>query len=152
MGSEMCIRDSFRQEAQRRELSVEDFSRLCKEDFEVDRSLDDALKGMISSTDGPSIVESRLSGWWAYLANIECLRIWIEVSDEERARRIQSREGGNFDDVLESSQRRNSDDMERYQELYGINLEDMSPYNMIIDADNLDALEVLEMVQRELED
>ena len=40
--------------------------------------------------------------------------------------------------------------MERYQELYGINLEDMSPYNMIIDADNLDALEVLEMVQREL--
>ena len=42
--------------------------------------------------------------------------------------------------------------MERYQELYGIDLDDMSPYNMIIDADNLDALEVLEMVQRELED
>ena len=107
---------------------------------------------MISSANGPSIVESRLSGWWAYLARIDCLRIWIEVSDEERARRIQSREGGNFVDVLESSQRRNSDDMERYQELYGINLDDMSPYNLIIDADNLDALEVLEMVQRELED
>ena len=144
--------DIFRQEAQRRKLSVEDFSRLCKEDFEVDRSLDDALKEMISSKEGPSIVESRLSGWWAYLASIDCLRIWIEVSDEERARRILSREGGNFDDVLESSQRRNSDDMERYQEIYGIDLDDMSPYNMIIDADNLDALEVLEMVQRELED
>ena len=85
--------DIFRQEAQRRKLSVEDFSRLCKEDFEVDRSLDDALKEMISSANGPSIVESRLSGWWAYLARIDCLRIWIEVSDEERARRIQSREG-----------------------------------------------------------
>ena len=74
------------------------------------------------------------------------------MSDEERARRIQSREGGDFDDVLESSKRRNSDDMERYQELYDIDLDDMSPYNMIIDADNLDALEVLEIVQRELED
>ena len=47
-------------------------------------------------------MESRLSGWWAYLARVDCLRIWIEVSDEERARRIQSREGGHFDDVLES--------------------------------------------------
>lgn len=144
--------DIFRLEAQRRELTVEDFSRLCKDDLEVDRSLDDALKEMILSASGPSIVESRLSGWWAYLERMDCLRIWIEVSDEERARRIQSREGGNFDDVLESSQRRNSDDMERYQELYGINLDDMSPYNMIIDADNLDASEVLEMVLRELED
>lgn len=143
--------DIFRQEAQRRKLSVEDFSRMCKENFEVDRSLDDALKDMILSENGPSIVESRLSGWWAYLAGVDCLRIWIAVSDEERARRIQSREGGNFDDVLESSQRRNSDDMERYRELYNINLDDMSPYNMIIEADNLDASEVFEMVNQELE-
>ena len=142
----------FRKEAQRRKLSVEDFSSLCKEDFEVDRSLDDTLKELISSVSGPSIVESRLSGWWAYLAEIECLRIWVEVSDEERARRIQSREGGDYEDVLKLSQRRNYDDMERYQELYGIDLNDMSPYNMIIDADSLDASEVLELVQRELGD
>ena len=142
----------FRKEAQRRNLSVEDFSRLCKEDFEVDRSLDDTLKELISSVSGPSIVESRLSGWWAHLAEIDCLRIWVEVSDEERARRIQSREGGDYEDVLKLSQRRNYDDMERYQELYGIDLDDMSPYNMIIDADSLDASEVLELVQRELGD
>ena len=142
----------FRKEAQRRKLSVEDFSSLCKEDFEVDRSLDDTLKELISSVSGPSIVESRLSGWWAYLAEIECLRIWVEVSDEERARRIQSREGGDYEDVLKLSQRRNYDDMERYRELYGIDLDDMSPYNMIIDADSLDASEVLELVQRELGD
>jgi cytidylate kinase len=142
--------DIFRQEAQRRNLSVEDFSSLCKEDLEVDRSLDDTLKELISSTSGPSIVESRLSGWWAHLAEIDCLRIWIEVSDEERARRIQSREGGNYEDVLRSSLRRNSDDMERYQKLYGIDLDDMSPYNMIIEADGLDASQVMELVQKEL--
>jgi cytidylate kinase len=42
--------------------------------------------------------------------------------------------------------------MERYQELYGIDLDDMSPYNMIIDADSLEASEVFELVQRELGD
>ena len=144
--------DIFRKEAESRNLSVEDFSRLCKKDFEVDRSLDDTLRELISSSNGPSIVESRLSGWWAHLAEINCLRIWVEVSDEERARRIQYREGGDYEDVLQSSQRRNYDDMERYQELYGIDLDDMSPYNMIIDADSLEASEVFELVQRELGD
>ena len=144
--------DIFRQEAERRELHVDDFSRLCKEDLDVDRSLDDMLKLLISSSNGPSIIESRLSGWWAYLAGIECLRIWIEVSNEERARRILSREGGQYEQVLNASLRRNSDDMERYQELYEINLDDMSPYNMIIQADNMDALQVLELVELKLEE
>ncbi len=144
--------DVFRQEAERRELSVDDFSRLCKEDLDVDRSLDDMLKLLVSSSNGPSIIESRLSGWWAYLAGIECLRIWIEVSNEERARRILSREGGQYEQVLNASLRRNSDDMERYQELYEINLDDMSPYNMIIQADNMDALQVLELVESKLEE
>ena len=73
--------DIFRQEARRMNLTVEEFSRLCKENFEVDRSLDDMLKNLISSQNGPSIVESRLSGWWANSAGIDCLRVWFEVSD-----------------------------------------------------------------------
>ena len=80
------------------------------------------------------------------------MRIWIEVSNEERARRILSREGGQYEQVLNASLRRNSDDMERYQELYEINLDDMSPYNMIIQADNMDALQVLELVELKLEE
>mgnify|MGYP005681784021 CR=1 FL=1 len=78
-------------------LTVEEFSRLCKENFEVDRSLDEMLKKLISSENGPSIVESRLSGWWAHSAGIDCLRVWVEVSDRERANRIMSREGGDFE-------------------------------------------------------
>ena len=142
--------DIFRQEARRMNLTVEEFSRLCKENFEVDRSLDDMLKNLISSEDGPSIVESRLSGWWAHSAGIDCLRVWVEVSDRERANRIMSREGGDFERVHSDSLQRNSDDMARYKILYDIDLDDMSPYNVIIEADDLSPSEVLAIVKGKL--
>ena len=74
----------------------------------------------------------------------------MNVSDQERARRIQKREGGDLEDCLRKSQNRQSDDMERYSVLYGINLDDMSPYNLIIDADEKDELEVFQAVDSEL--
>ena len=82
--------DIFRQEAKRLNLSVEEFSRLCKENFEVDRSLDDMLKNLISSENGPFIVESRLSGWWAYLEGIDCLdEIYIlKILNQKSAKKI----------------------------------------------------------------
>lgn len=144
--------DIFRQEAKRMNLTVEEFSRLCKENFEVDRSLDDMLKNLISSQNGPSIVESRLSGWWANSAGIDCLRVWVEVSDIERAKRILSREGGDFETVHSASLQRNSDDMARYKVLYDIDLDDMSPYNLIIEADDLSPPEVLAIVKGKLRD
>ena len=40
--------------------------------------------------------------------------------------------------------------MERYSILYDINLDDMSPYNLVIAADEKDELEVFRAVDSEL--
>ncbi len=40
--------------------------------------------------------------------------------------------------------------MERYSTLYGIDLDDMSPYNLVIDADEKDELAVFQAVENEL--
>ena len=79
----------FRTEAKRRNLTVGEFSELCKQDLDVDRSLDRLLKDAMNKTDGPEIIESRLAGWWANELAIDCLRVWVNTSDEERARRVQ---------------------------------------------------------------
>ena len=92
--------DIFRSEAHRRGLTVGQFSDLCKEDLDVDRSLDSILKRELQDTKGSEIIESRLSGWWAHMMGIDCLRIWVDVSPEECARRIQNREGGDFETQL----------------------------------------------------
>ncbi len=140
----------FRDEAANRGLSVVQFSALCKQDLDVDRALDTKLKDIISSKDSPDVVESRLSGWWAHQLGLDCLRVWVSVSDEERARRIQNREGGDFSGRLQESRQRQADDSQRYSELYGIDMSDMTPYNLIIDADNIDADEVFRLVSYEL--
>ena len=142
--------DVFREEARTRGLTVEQLSSEAKEDLDVDRSLDSLLQKRMSSNDSPEIVESRLSGWWAHKNNLDCLRVWVNVSEQERARRIQKREGGELEDCLRKSQKRQRDDMERYSTLYGINLDDMSPYNLVIDADEKDELEVFRAVDSEL--
>ena len=144
--------DVFREEASRRGLSVEGFSALCKQDLDVDRSLDTLLKQVLTDLDGPEVVESRLCGWWAHELGLECLRVWVAVSDEERASRIQNREGGDYGTCLALSQQRQRDDMARYCALYAIDLNDMAPYSLVVDADELDADEVFRMVSSELVD
>ena len=81
---------------------------------------------------------------------LDCLRVWVSVSDEERARRIQIREGGELEERLLESKKRQADDNQRYQDLYGIDMEEMTPYNLIVDADNIDADEVFRIVSEEI--
>ena len=142
--------DVFRDEASRRGLTVEQLSNEAKEDLDVDRALDALLQERMTSEESPEIVESRLSGWWAHLNQIECLRVWVAVSEVERARRIQIREGGEIEECLLKSQNRQRDDMERYNALYGIDLDDMAPYNLIIDADKKNEHEVFNLLDFEI--
>jgi len=136
----------FREEAKIRGISVEVLSEIAKSDINIDKSLDDLLKDRMNSENSPDIIESRLSGWWASELGLNCFRIWITVSDEERAKRIQNREGGDYEDCLIRSIKRQMDDKERYLKLYDIDLDDLSPYNLIIDADEMDANDVFELV------
>ena len=142
--------DIFREEAKLRGISVERLSSEAKGDPEIDRKLDSLLKKRISSSDSPEIVESMLSGWWAHEMGLDCLKVWVAVSNEERAKRIQKREGGDFGDCLARSQSRQQDDKDRYLTLYGIDLDDLKPYNLVIDADEKDEEEVFSIVSSRL--
>ena len=53
--------------------------------------------------------------------------------------------------IRDSSQQRQEDDMDRYSSLYGIDLDDMSPYHLVIDADSKDESEVFNEVDAILE-
>ena len=56
------------------------------------------------------------------------------------------RDGGSYENNLDRATRRHIDDSHRYMELYGIDLNDMSPYTHIIEADDMGESDVLEMV------
>ena len=67
--------DIFRSEAKNRGLSLSEFGDLCANDFSVDKSLDEILKSNMTDMNGPDVMESRLSGWWAHLLELDCIRI-----------------------------------------------------------------------------
>ena len=143
--------DVFRQEAARREMSLGEFGELCKSDLNVDRELDKQLQQQMQD-DSSQIVESRLAGWWAYRLEIPCVRLWLDVDETERAKRVVYREGGSIEDALEANKKRSSVDAERFMELYQILPEQREPYTTVLDATNLGSEEVLAAVISILED
>lgn len=144
--------DVFREEAKRRGMSLGDFGELCKKELDVDRSLDELLRQRMQGPDAANIVESRLAGWWAYRLELPCLRIWLDVSDEERARRVSEREGLAFDDALEANRARAAVDGERFMLLYDLVPEDPEPYTHVLDATTLNATQILDHVVALLEE
>ena len=144
----------FRQEAKRRNMSLADFGQLCKEDLEVDRELDSLLKEQMMRTDeeAPSVIESRLSGWWAYKLGLSIPRIWLEVDDIVRAKRVQAREGGDLGMIIDANKQRSKVDEERFDELYGLLPQQTEPYTHIINASDLNPQDVLASVLPILEE
>lgn len=143
--------DVFRAEAKRRNMSLADFGNLCQQELDVDRSLDALLQESMVGEESSDIVESRLAGWWAYKLDLPCLRVWLDVTDDARAKRVSSRENIPFEEALEANRRRAEVDGQRFEELYGLKPDDPEPYSHVIEASNLNATEILEHIVRLLE-
>ena len=144
--------DIFRSEAKKRSMTLSDFGELCKNDLQVDRELDDLLKEKMSGADSVDIIESRLAGWWAHLLNLDCVRLWINVSDEVRAKRVVAREGGTISQALEANAKRSAIDASRFNELYNILPQDPEAYTHVVDASEMSIDEVLSCVVNILEE
>ena len=142
----------FRDMAAERGVSLEEFAQHCIGDETIDQELDTLLCETMLSDDSPEIVESRLAGWWAHLNEVQCARVWIEVSEHVRAARVVNREGGTIDDQLNLIKERMELDEERYERLYGIDIESREPYTCVIQSDNLGAEDVLSSVLEHMEE
>lgn len=140
----------FRDEAKARNLSLQEFGELCKDDEMIDRQLDERLKEIISE-DVIEIVESRLSGWWAFKLEENCIRLWLDVSDEERANRVVNREGISFEQALSENSERAKIDSQRYMRMYGLDPEQKQPYTHVLDATHIGIDEVFKLTLEILE-
>ena len=144
--------DVFRSAAKDRNLSLSEFATLCKEDERVDRELDARLQSLIMEEGGPEIVESRLAGWWAYRSHSPCIRLWLEVEANERARRVVNREGGTLEEQLDRIMERQQMDGARFKEMYQILPEDPEPYSHRIEASTMDIDQVIQSVLNLIEE
>lgn len=134
----------FRAEAVKLNLSLHDYEKLCNEDPEQDRKLDNQI-AEYGQTHNNFIIDSRLA--WHFVP--DSIKVKLAASDECRAKRVAERENIALADAKHDISFRETASKKRYLDLYGIT--EIAPDNIfdfIIDTTNLQFEEVVGEIER----
>jgi CMP/dCMP kinase len=123
--------DVFRELAAERGLSLSEFNALAEEDDTIDRDLDRRLRELAAERED-LVLESRLAGWMA--AEHADLRIWLNAPVEVRATRIADREDKPVEQAKSETITRAQSEASRYEEYYGIDINDLSIYDLAVNT------------------
>jgi cytidylate kinase len=123
--------DIFRDIAAERDLTPLELNRLAEDDDSIDRDLDRRLRSTAREGDG-LVLESRLAGWMA--AEYADLRIWLDAPIEVRAARIADREEKPVAQAREETEARADSEARRYQEYYGVDIDDLTIYDLVVNT------------------
>jgi len=138
--------DLFRAMARERGLSVEAINLTAEEQSDIDHEVDELLQKM-GKEEERLVIDSRLAWHWmpqsfkVYLAldpEIAAARIFNHMQTEGRV----SESASSVEEVLQSIEVRVASEKKRYHALYGIDVSDTSPFDLVINtADyNLDGV------------
>jgi len=135
--------DIFRDIAAERDLSPLELNKLAEEDDQIDRDLDRRLRSTARERDD-LVLESRLAGWMA--GDYADLKVWLDAPLDVRATRIADREEKSVDTAREETQARADSEALRYREYYGIDIEDRSIYDLVVNTSRWGPDGVFELV------
>lgn len=113
---------------------------------EFDRKID--MKLIEWAKQGNVILDSWTMPWLLE----EGFKVWLEASEEVRARRVAKRDGISLKEALDSLREKESKTKTIYKKLYGFDLgEDFTPFNLILDVNLLSSDEVFRVVSMVIE-
>jgi len=131
----------FRSLAKEYGMTLAEFGALAESDDSIDLKIDEMQKD-IAQTNDNIVLEGRLAGHMAS----KPLRIWIKAPVDVRVKRIVSREEGSFDAKLKETIEREASEAIRYRTIYGIDINDLSVYDLVIDSEKWDQFHITEII------
>jgi CMP/dCMP kinase len=132
---------TFRNLAADEGLEFEELRRLAETDDRWDKLVDQ--RQVEKANARPSVLASRLAIWvWKEAS----LRVYLDAPLEVRAGRIHRREGGDLAAKIEATRQRDEQDHRRYLNLYGIDNDDWSLADLVIDVSRLTPDEVVDLI------
>lgn len=112
------------------------------EDPEFDKAVDKKL--LQFAKHGNVVLDSWTMPWLLK----EGFKIWLEASTEKRAARIAKRDKMSLKDAVKALESKEKQTKAIYKRLYGFELgEDLAPFKLILDTDNLAAEEVFKVLR-----
>jgi len=112
-----------------------------KNDSSFDKAVDDKL--LEYAAQGNVLLDSWTMPWLVKGG----FKIWLAASVEKQAERISGRDNMTVEESLKALQEKEARTKTIYKKLYGFSLgEDFSPFDLILDTDNLTAAEVFNVL------
>ena len=110
-----------------------------EENLEFDKAVDDKL--LEYAQQGCVLLDSWTMPWLLKTG----FKIWLIASVEKRAERIAERDNLSAEEALQVLKEKEARTKSIYKKLYGFTLgEDLEPFNLVLDTDNLSAGEVFQ--------
>ncbi len=119
----------FRERAEELGVSLEEMNRIAEEDPDFDNWLDNRTRE--ESRKRGVVIDANLSAW---MAEDPDLKIYVTCTFEERVGRIASRECRDYSEVEKETRMREESELERYKEYYGVDVSDLSVYDVILNT------------------
>ncbi|BAB65393.1 (d)CMP kinase [Sulfurisphaera tokodaii] len=134
----------FRELAEKEGLSLLELNKKAEENFEIDKKIDREIF-RIASTEKNIIIESHIGGW--LLKDIADITVYLNASIEIRAMRIAKRDNIPFTKAIEQIIEREESHSRRFLAYYGIDLSDLSVFDLVINTDNLQPDEISKIIE-----
>jgi CMP/dCMP kinase len=120
----------FRDLAKQKGLTLEAFNLVAAENPETDRAIDEMTKA--AAKKGGVVIDAQLSAWM--VGELADVKILIVAADDVRFRRIAHRDGITVEEARRQTLARELIQRQRYEKYYGIDVSDLSIYDLKIDT------------------
>lgn len=141
--------DLFRAIAAERGVSIEEINHVAELEKDIDLAVDERLREM--SKDNDLVIDSRMAFHW--MPN--SFRVYLGLEPHKAAERIfnhiqkegrVSQEASSVEQLLAATIDRQASEKKRYWNLYQVDVEDMSPFDAVIDTAEIPLIGVAELV------
>ncbi|WEU39864.1 MAG: AAA family ATPase [Candidatus Odinarchaeum yellowstonii] len=121
----------FRDIAKERGLSLEQLSAHVLDDTSIDVEIDKRTRKL--AEEGNIVLEGRLTAWMT--KGIDAFRIYLKCPLETEIRRVAERDRKSLAEARTETLSREESERIRYKKLYGIDISDLSIYDIVLNTD-----------------
>jgi len=137
------IEFTFKELAKESKIELMKFHEMARKDpkHAIDRELDAHIREEAGR--GNCVIATWLAPW---VVGESELKVWLDASEETRAKRIAGREGIPLEEALLHVKKRDKENIERYKEVYGIDITNHRIFDLIINTDNSEMEKTAEII------
>jgi cytidylate kinase len=137
------INFTFRSLAEENKITLQEVLRNAAVDDSWDREVDRRQIALALESEGGCVLGSRLAIW---MLKDAALKVYLHADSKTRAERIMQREGGSFTQVNAFTEERDRQDSERYRRLFGIDNNDFSIADLVINTEKFKPEQVADIL------